>query len=197
MEFACCIAGLGNPGKEYASTRHNAGFCVCDELSNRWGFSFSKKMFNAQAGFASFQNKRVLVVKPQTYMNLSGESVKSVVHYYALEPEQVLIVCDDMDTPRGNLRIRKKGGSGGHNGVESVLSSLGTKEIGRIRIGIGRPEHQDYDEISYVLGTFTKDEKKIMQSAVENACAAIEAILESGIDKAMSIFNGARTETAE
>lgn len=198
MDFEWCVVGLGNPGRKYALTRHNAGFCVCDALSKRWGFSFSKKLFKAQFNQSSYAFKKILVVKPQTYMNLSGESVKSLMGYFSLSPEQLLLVYDDMDTPKGRLRLRKKGSPGGHNGVESVLSQLGTNDIYRVRVGIGRPacavhadrlDENSIDDVGYVLGVVKGNEKKLLESAVQGACEAVETIIEHGMEKAMNIFN--------
>lgn len=189
MDFEWCVVGLGNPGRKYALTRHNAGFCVCDALSKRWGFSLSKKLFKTQLGFTSYAFKKVLVVKPQTYMNLSGESVKSLMGYFSLSPEQLLLIYDDMDTPKGRLRLRKKGTPGGHNGLESVLSHLGTNDIYRVRVGIGRPDENNMDNVDYVLGVVKGNEKKLLESAVHAACEAVEVVIEHGMEKAMNIFN--------
>lgn len=195
MDFSWCVVGLGNPGKKYALTRHNAGFWVCDELSRRWGTAFSKKQLGSDTAHVSYNGKKILLVKPQTFMNLSGESVKSITGYYKIHHSQLILVHDDMDTPAGVLRIRKKGRSGGHNGVESVLSLLGTNDIYRVRVGIGRPEDSVTDEINYVLGVVKGEEKKLLLSAVDSACRCVETVIDAGIEKAMTAFNTRHAET--
>ena len=189
------IAGLGNPGRSYENTRHNAGFRVCDALSKRWGFSFSVKKFKAHAARAVFNEVHCIVVKPQTYMNLSGESIQSFLRYFRIQEENALIIYDDMDLPAGSLRLRKAGGSGGHKGMESVISMLETKTIHRIRVGIGKPDDPFADGAAYVLEKLPREEKAALKRAEEEACLAVETILTSGFEKAMNVFNAVDTRT--
>lgn len=135
-----CIVGLGNPGKKYDKTRHNAGFMVLDEWAERNNWSFSQKKFNGLYTMERIDGEKVVLLKPQTYMNLSGESLRPLMDYYDLDVEDILVIYDDLDLPPGKIRLRKKGGHGGHNGIRSIIDHLGTKEFKRLRVGVGRPE---------------------------------------------------------
>lgn len=183
------IAGLGNPGRSYENTRHNAGFRVCDALSKRWECSFSIKKFKAHAAKAVFGEATSFIIKPQTYMNLSGESIKSFMNYFRIGADRALVIYDDMDLPPGTLRLRKSGGSGGHKGMESVISMLGTKNIHRIRVGIGKPDNLFVDGADYVLEKVSRGERALLKLAEEEACLAVETILTAGFEKAMNVFN--------
>ena len=182
------IVGLGNPEPEYSKTRHNMGFDVINELSKKYDIKVEKQGFNALYGTGMIENEKVILCKPQTYMNLSGESIIQFVNYYKIDIENVIIIYDDIDTEKGNIRIRKKGGPGSHNGMKSVVENLQTTDFGRIRVGIGQPEYKN-DMINYVIGKVPEEEQKVLQEGVTKAAEAIEEILKNGIDIAMNKFN--------
>ena len=181
------IAGLGNPGRKYENTRHNMGFLVIDRIAEKSGINVNKLKFRALVGDGVISGRKVLLVKPQTYMNLSGESLREVVDYYGVEPEDVLVIYDDFDLETGALRIRKKGSAGSHNGMKSVISHLQSEDFPRIRIGIGRSGSLDWKD--FVIGKVGRDEKKSIEDAVERAAEAVVCILEKGIDTAMNKYN--------
>ncbi len=181
------IAGLGNPGRKYENTRHNMGFLVIDRIAEKSGINVNKLKFRALVGDGVISGRKVLLVKPQTYMNLSGESLREVVDYYGVEPEDVLVIYDDFDLETGALRIRKKGSAGSHNGMKSVISHLQSEDFPRIRIGIGRSGSLDWKD--FVIGKVGRDEKKSIEDAVERAAEAVVCILEKGIDAAMNKYN--------
>ncbi len=183
------IVGLGNPGPEYARTRHNAGFWVLDELARRYGVVIGKRAFSSLAGEALVGGERVFLLKPQTYMNRSGEAVQAAWRYHRLEPSQLLVVCDDLDMALGKVRLRPQGSSGGHRGLQSIADHLGTTEYPRLKIGIGRPEARD-DVVDYVLGSVSGDEREALAQAVARAADAVEAVLADGVEAAMNRFNG-------
>jgi PTH1 family peptidyl-tRNA hydrolase len=180
---------LGNPGDKYADTRHNAGFFAADEISSASGVKINRLRFKALTAGCDIAGHKVLLMKPQTFMNLSGEAVRQAAHFYKIPPERVLVVADDAALPVGKLRIRKKGSAGGHNGLKSIIACLGTEEFPRIKIGVGGPPHPEYDMADWVLGGFTPAEKKLIKCASENAAAAIQLIIAGETDKAMSRFN--------
>ena len=182
------IIGLGNPENEYANTRHNMGFDTINKLANKNNIEVNNNKFKGLYGTGIIQGKKVILLKPQTYMNLSGESVKEIVKFYHIKPEEIIIIYDDIDTEKGNIRIRKKGGPGSHNGMKSVVENLNTTDFGRIRVGIGKPENKR-DMINYVIGKVPEEEQKILQEGVNKATEAIEEILKNGIDIAMNKFN--------
>ena len=182
------IVGLGNPENEYANTRHNMGFDTINKLAKKNNVEVNKNKFKGLYGTGIIQGKKVILLKPQTYMNLSGESVKEMIDFYHINPEEIIIIYDDIDTEKGNVRIRKKGGPGSHNGVKSVVENIQTTDFGRIRVGIGQPEYKN-DMINYVIGKISEEEQKILQEGVNKAVEAIEEILKSGIDIAMNKFN--------
>jgi len=190
------VVGLGNPGEEYAETKHNLGFKVIDELSTRWGSACATRKFKAFIGEHLLFSRKVIMAKPQTFMNRSGQSVHELISFYKLEPSQnLVVVSDDLDLPAGRIRIRKEGGSGGHNGLKSVIESLGTESFVRVRIGIGRPASPDTE--SYVLSRISKSEKALFEEAVLKASDAIESLLKDGINKAMDRFNRKPESTDE
>ncbi|MGI5997631.1 MAG: aminoacyl-tRNA hydrolase [Lutispora sp.] len=183
------IAGLGNPGAKYADTRHNIGFITVDYLSQQLNISVNKIKHKALVGEGRIGSEKVLLVKPQTYMNLSGESILDVVEYYKLPMENLIIIYDDVDLDKGVLRIRPKGSSGSHNGMKSIIYLLNRDDFPRIRIGIGKqPEYMDLAD--YVTGKFTKDEIPIMAEAAKKAAEAVQEIILKGIASAMNKFNG-------
>jgi PTH1 family peptidyl-tRNA hydrolase len=194
MENRYLIVGLGNPGAEYARTRHNAGFQVADLLAERWrsAWAFEKK-FNALVAAAKRAGRRVLVCKPQTYMNASGQAVVAVVGFYRVALPQLLVLVDDADLPLGALRLKPFGGSGGHHGLESVQQHLGTREYARLRIGIGRQEGTR-EITGYVLGRFQSTEQAAVDKVLSRASEAAECWMDEGIEMAMTRFNGAPPE---
>ncbi|WP_085994539.1 aminoacyl-tRNA hydrolase [Oceanobacillus senegalensis] len=168
-----CIVGLGNPGKKYDQTRHNAGFMVVDELARRNGWEFGKSKFKGRFTMEPFEGEKVILLKPETYMNLSGESIRLLMDFYNIDVEDLLVIYDDLDLSPGKIRLRQKGGHGGHNGVRNTIDHLGTKEFKRIRVGIGRPANNT-PIIDYVLGTFSKKEQENMASSVQTSADACE-----------------------
>lgn len=183
------IVGLGNPGGQYDNTRHNAGFLVADELARRGGFSIRRVRFKALTAAAELGGQGVLVMKPTTYMNLSGEAVGEAARFYKLSPDHVLVISDDVDLPLGKLRIRKSGSAGGHNGLKSIIQHLGSDQFPRLKVGVGGKPHPDYDLGDWVLGRLQGEDKKVMDETVRRAAGAVECLLKDGIDKAMNQFN--------
>ena len=182
------IVGLGNPENEYEHTRHNMGFDTINEIAKINNINITKTKFKGLCETTIIQGKKVILLKPQTYMNLSGESIKETVDFYNIKPEEIIVIYDDIDIEKGNIKIRKKGGSGSHNGMKSVIQELNCTEFGRIRVGIGKPQYKD-DMINYVIGPIQKEEQKILQEGVKKAVDAIDEILKNGIDIAMNKFN--------
>ena len=181
------VVGLGNPGQDYSSTKHNVGFMVMDELARRWRISAWKHRHEALIG--EYRGKEpVLLVKPQTYMNLSGTAVGELARWYKVPMEDIIVIFDDMDLPTGKLRLRIKGSSGGHRGIESLLVHLGKEEFPRIRVGIGRPP-AGWQVVDYVLSRFTQEEKPLLDEALGKAADAVECILSQGFTKAMNQYN--------
>ncbi len=193
------IAGLGNPGKEYELSRHNAGFLCIDILANRTGFSTDRIKFRALTADTVINGHRCLVMRPQTYMNNSGEAVREAAAFYKIPPEKCIIIFDDIDIPFGALRIKRKGSAGSHNGVKSIVYHLGSDNFPRIKIGVGGKPHPNYDLKDYVLGIFSKDEQKVLKETMEKACDAVELIVGGDIDKAMQTcqLQGVKKENAE
>jgi len=191
MENVYLIVGLGNPGSEYARTRHNAGFRVVERLADRWRVSWNfEKKFKARLARADRQNGRVWLCQPQTFMNASGEAVAAAVAFYRVALERLLVVVDDADLPLGQLRMRPGGASGGHHGLESVEQYLGTREYPRLRVGIGRLSGAR-EITGYVLGRFSSTEAALADKVLNTAADQAETWLDAGIQKAMSQFNGA------
>lgn len=182
------IIGLGNPEEEYANTRHNMGFDTINEIAKRNQISLTKKKFQAIYEVSIIEGKKVILLKPQTYMNLSGESIIEVMQFYHIKPEEILVIYDDIDIEKGIIKVRKKGGPGGHNGMKSVIENIGTTDFPRIRIGIGQPEYKG-DMINYVIGSVPEEEKRILAQGVQKAADAIEEFLKNGIDSTMNRFN--------
>ena len=182
------IVGLGNPEAEYARTRHNMGVDVVNELADKYKIAISREKFEGLYGTGEIENEKVILLKPQTYMNLSGDSVIQFANFYKLNPEEIIVIYDDIDTNPGKIRIRKKGGPGTHNGMKSVVEELNTTDFARIRVGIGQPEFKS-DMINYVIGKVPEDEQKILKEGTHKAAEAVEEILKNGIDIAMNKFN--------
>ena len=181
---------LGNPGDKYENTRHNVGFMVADEIAERQRKPIQRLKFKALTNVLTISGEKVLVMKPITYMNLSGEAVRQAADFYKISPDRVLVVSDDTALPVGRLRIRVKGSAGGHNGLKNIIQHLGTDQFPRLRVGVGEKPHPDYDMADWVLGTFTGEDKKAIDAAVKRAADAIECILAEGIDRGMGQFNG-------
>ncbi len=182
------IVGLGNPENEYAHTRHNMGFDTINQIAKNNNIQITKNKFKGLCESTIIQNQKVILLKPQTYMNLSGESVKEVAEFYNLKPEEIIVIYDDIDIEKGHIKIRKKGGAGSHNGMKSVVEELQSTDFARIRVGIGQPEFKS-DMINYVIGKVSQEEQEILQQGVEKAAKAVEEILKNGIDRAMNKFN--------
>ncbi len=183
------IVGLGNPTDRYEGTRHNVGFDVIDTLAEKYNISVTERKSRAFCGKGIIGGQKVILVKPQTYMNLSGESVRSIVDYYKIDEEsELLVIYDDVSLGVGQLRIRKKGSAGGHNGIKNIIAQLGTSVFARIKVGVGEKPKQ-YDLADYVLGHFSKEEKELMEDGYKRAAEAVELIVQDEIDEAMNRFN--------
>lgn len=188
------IAGLGNPTKEYEGTRHNVGFDVIDRLSEKYNIDVETKKHRALIGKGMIAGQKVILAKPQTYMNLSGESIRSLVDYYKIDPEEeLLVIYDDISLGTGQLRIRAKGSAGGHNGIKNIIAHLGSQVFPRIKIGVGE-KPRGYDLADYVLGHFSKAEQEQMEEGYSCAVRAAEMIVSGGIAEAMNEFNRKKRE---
>ena len=187
---AWLIVGLGNPGEKYENTRHNVGFQVIDELAERQGKPVQRLKFKALTGLLTIGGEKALMMKPVTYMNLSGEAVRPAADFYKLPPERILVISDDVALAAGRLRIRAKGSAGGHNGLKSIIQHLGTDQFPRIRVGVGEKPHPDYDLADWVLGRPQGEDKKAIDEAVKRAADAVECILTQGLERGMGKFNG-------
>lgn len=183
------VVGLGNPEKKYTLTRHNSGFLCVDELAEKHGFKINKLKFKAVIADAVINSHRVIVMKPQTYMNNSGEAVKEAAAFYKIPNEKIIIIFDDISLDVGALRIKRKGTDGGHNGIKSIISHIGGSDFPRIKLGVGKKPHPDYDLADWVLSEFKKDEAKPLKEAIDNACCAVELMLDGKIDEAMNKYN--------
>jgi len=182
------IVGLGNPEPEYSRTRHNMGFDTINLVASKYKIDMNRTKFNAIYGSGIIEGEKVVLVKPQTFMNLSGQAVREFVNFYKIETENLIVVYDDMDIEKGTMKIRKKGGAGSHNGMKSVVQEIANTDFPRIRVGIGRPEHKD-DSINYVIGNVIDEEYEILHKGVEQAAIAIEEIVKNDIDTAMNKYN--------
>lgn len=183
------VVFLGNPGTKYDKTRHNAGFMTADKCEKTTGARITRVRFRALTDQTRVGEETVLLMKPQTYMNLSGEAVGEAAKFYKVPPERVLVVSDDVSLPTGKLRIRAKGSAGGHNGLKSIIQHLGTDAFPRVKIGVGAPPHPDYDMADWVLGRFTGKDAQDMDAACARAWEAVETVITQGTEKAMSQFN--------
>lgn len=182
------IVGLGNPGREYAQTKHNVGFMLVDALAEKMGITDWQSKFDALIAEGRMGTEKILLVKPQTYMNESGRAVGPLMNWYKLMPEQLIVAHDDMDIPAGTIRIRKKGSAGGHNGIKSVLAHMGDENFSRVRIGIGRPL-PGWTVINHVLAPFQEEDVPKIKEAIQYLLPAVECIVTEDTDKAMNLYN--------
>jgi PTH1 family peptidyl-tRNA hydrolase len=196
MTHRYLIVGLGNPGRDYENTRHNIGFRAVDAIAKTYGLTFAKKQSKALIGDGVIADRKVLVAKPQTYMNLSGEAVRGLVDFYKIPLRKVLVISDDMDIPAGTLRIREKGGAGGQKGLKSIAEHLGTQEFARMRIGIGRPPGR-MDPAAYVLQDFDKSESILIIETLDRVVKSIDTWLRYGLPHMMNRHNGTAEESAQ
>ena len=183
------IAGLGNPGMEYDGTRHNAGFSVMDTLAEQLGEKIDRLRFKGKTAEVTIAEKRCLLLKPTTYMNNSGEAIVQAMEFYKIEPSNIIVICDDISLAPGKLRIRRKGSHGGHNGLRSICELTGSDDFPRIKIGVGKKPHPDYDLAKWVLGKFGKDDAEKMKASAENACECIKLMVSGKTDEAMNKYN--------
>ncbi|HJC40319.1 MAG TPA: aminoacyl-tRNA hydrolase [Candidatus Intestinimonas pullistercoris] len=184
------VVGLGNPGDQYEHTRHNVGFAVADELAERCRVPLQRLKFRALTNTVTLGGQKVLLMKPVTYMNLSGEAVREAAAFYKVPPEHILVLSDEVALPPGKLRVRKGGSAGGHNGLKNIIAHLGSDQFPRIRLGVGQKPHPDYDMADWVLGKPQGEDKKAVEAAVVRAADAVECLLAKGPEEAMNRFNG-------
>ena len=183
------VAGLGNPGLEYENTRHNAGFLTMDELAKQCGVKLDQMKFKSDSGEAMLGEVRCLLMKPTTYMNLSGDAIAAAANFYKIPPEQVLVIYDDISLPPGKLRLRRKGSAGGHNGIKSIIAQLGTEEFPRIRVGVGAKPNPQYDLADWVLSKFSEEDMTALQPALEHAADAAKKIVSGDMNGAMNLYS--------
>ena len=183
------IVGLGNPGLQYEKTRHNAGFMVIDALAEKYGVGFPKRKYDALIGECKIGDNRIMLVKPQTFMNLSGKAVTAICSFYKIPYDKVIVMFDDVSLDVGKIRVRRKGSDGGHNGIKDIIELSGTSDIPRIKIGVGKKPNAEYDLKDWVLGKFSKEDLDSFQKATEIGVKAAEEIIKRGIDSAMNRYN--------
>lgn len=183
------VAGLGNPGLEYENTRHNAGFLTMEELAKQCGVKLDQMKFKSDCGEAMLGEVRCLLMKPTTYMNLSGDAIAAAANFYKIPPEQVLVIYDDISLPPGKLRLRRKGSAGGHNGIKSIIAQLGTEEFPRIRVGVGAKPNPQYDLADWVLSKFSEEDMTALQPALEHAADAAKKIVSGDMNGAMNLYS--------
>ena len=186
------IVGLGNPGKEYEKTRHNCGFRAIDMLAQTLGCKIDKAKFQGLYGQVTYQNRKLFLLKPMTYMNLSGKSVLQLSAYYQIAPQRIIVLFDDISLEPGRLRIRSDGSAGGHNGIKSIISELGSQDFPRVKIGVGAKAHAEQDLADWVLSNFSASEEKALVSALERAADAALCIIDSGVPEAANRYNGSQ-----
>lgn len=188
------IAGLGNPDKKYEHTRHNIGFDTLDYLAGKYGISVTEKKHKALCGTGYIEGVKVLLVKPQTYMNLSGEAIGDAINFYKLDPEsELLVIYDDITLAPGNIRVRKKGSAGGHNGIKSIIAHTGTQNFMRIRVGVGE-KPKDWDLADHVLGHMSNEDRAQAEAAIKDACSAAVLMIRGDVDQAMNDFNAKKVK---
>ncbi len=184
------VAGLGNPGKDYAATRHNAGFMALDHLAQRLNAKVNRAKFDALCGDAGIGGRAVLLMKPQTYMNASGIAISAAAEYYKIPPEHVIVLCDDITQAPGKLRIRRSGSAGGHNGLKSIIGMLDSENFPRIRLGIGEKPSAEYDLAAWVTGKFSEADRKALASRFDDVYHALELMIAGDFERAMCLYNG-------
>lgn len=182
------IIGLGNPEEEYSRTRHNMGFDTINKLAEKYGIKVNKNKFNSLYGSGEIEGEKVILLKPQTYMNLSGTAIREVMNFYKLSSKDIIVIYDDLDIEPGTIKIRKKGGPGTHNGMKSVVHEIGTEDFARIRVGIGMPQYKN-DLLNFILTKIPEEEYKVLENAIQKAAEAIGEIIKKGIDSAMNQYN--------
>ena len=187
--FDYLIAGLGNPGEQYAFTRHNAGFLALDEIAARAGIRVKSLKFKSLYGTGQIAGKKVVLIKPQTFMNASGEALRDAAQFYKIPMEKVIVLYDDISLDVGRLRIRRKGPDGGHNGIKSILYLTGSDQFPRIKLGVGKKPHPEMDLADWVLSRFTKEEGKLLEEAIDKAAQALELMIQDNTEEAMNRFN--------
>ena len=183
------VAGLGNPDRKYQNTRHNAGFIAIDEVARQLGVSIDRKKFDALVADVSLAGQRVLLMKPQTYMNLSGVSIEKAASFYKIPPEQVLVIFDDISLEPGKIRIRRKGSHGGHNGIRSIIDYLQSDNFPRVKLGVGERPNPNFDLADWVLSVFTQEERKALDDAASHCKEIAELIVQGNIEQAMNLYN--------
>lgn len=187
--FDYMIVGLGNPGKQYETTRHNAGFICLDLLSEKYNIKVNKLKFKSLMGDGRINGKRCLFLKPQTFMNLSGEAVRDAAEFYKIPPENIIVICDDISLEPGKMRIRRKGSDGGQRGMRNIIYHLKSDNFPRIKVGVGAKPNPEYDLADWVISHFTKDEAKLIKEVADKVIGAVEYMVDGKIDKAMSDYN--------
>ena len=191
------IAGLGNPDKRYEKTRHNIGFDTVDAIAEKYNINIKDKKHKALCGSGVINGVKVILAKPQTYMNLSGESIAEIVNFYKLDPEsEMLVIFDDISLAPGNIRVRKKGSAGGHNGIKSIIAETGTQNFMRIKVGVGE-KPQGWDLADHVLGRFSEEDRALVEAAIKDAEEAAVLMIQGDVDKAMNDFNAKKQESAK
>ena len=183
------VVGLGNPDRKYTLTRHNSGFLCVDMLSQKLNFRVDKLKFKSLIADTTINGRRCIVMKPQTYMNNSGEAVRECASFYKIPPERIIVISDDTSLDIGKMRIKRKGSDGGQKGLRSIIYHMNSDNFPRVKIGVGKKPHPDYDMADWVLSEFKKDEQKVLEPVLENACKALELMLDNQIDKAMNLYN--------
>lgn len=184
------VVGLGNPGLQYENTRHNAGFMAIEKIAEKNGGEFKKNKFDGVFGECKIGSKRILILKPMTYMNLSGKSVVAAAAFYKIPPQNIIVLFDDISLCVGKIRLRRKGSHGGHNGIKDIIELMGSDEIMRVKIGVGEKPNPEYDLKDWVLGKIPKEESELFDTALDKARLAVEEIIKRGIDSAMNKYNG-------
>ncbi|MDZ4993529.1 aminoacyl-tRNA hydrolase [Clostridium perfringens] len=185
------IVGLGNPGKQYEQTRHNIGFDVIDYMANKYNIDVNREKFKGLCGEGFIENKKVILLKPLTYMNLSGESIRELANFYKLENDEIIVVYDDISLDIGKLRIREKGSAGGHNGIKSIIQNLGGDEFPRVKVGVGQPKD---NLVNHVLGKFSKEDREHIEKVIPVVSDAITEIVKNGAKESMNKFNGVKID---
>ena len=188
------IVGLGNPGKQYERTRHNCGFRAIDILADKLGCKVDKGKFQGLYGQITYKGNKLLLLKPQTFMNLSGRSVLQLSAYFNIPPQRIIVIFDDISLPPGRLRVRADGSAGGHNGIKSIIQEIGSQDFPRVKIGVGAKPHPDQDLADWVLSSFSSQEEKALSFALDNAADAALSIIDSGVSTAAGLFNGSKPQ---